>query len=158
MSRASREKSTGVQGGWAALGALALILLGALVLASPASAATPSEAEAPLYETPEYQPEPMVVGFAARAARISGPGAIVSVRCSGTASGSCDGTLSLRVAGDTHKVPYTIAAGERRIVVVPLGDPSERPWRQTPRFGVAVTRTVQPLGGLVRSARQLRLR
>jgi hypothetical protein len=100
----------------------------------------------------------MVVAFATRTAKISGPGAIVSVRCGGTASGSCDGTLSLRLGRGAHKVPYTIAAGEREIVVVPLGDPSERTWRRPPRTAVAVTRTVQPLGGLVRSARQLRLR
>ena len=158
MNGAGGKKSGGVGRGRVAVAAVALVVFGALALASLASAAAPSETGGPVYETPEYQPEPMVVGFAARTARIAGPGAIVSVRCSGTASGSCDGTLSLRVAGGSHKVPYTIAAGGRQIVVVPLGDPSERPWRRTPRFGVAVTRTVQPLGGLVRSARQLRLR
>jgi hypothetical protein len=143
-----------------AIATVALALLG-FAAPAPLAAAEPAPAESgsPVYETPSYEaPEPMVVGFATKSAKISGPGAIVSVRCTGTAAGSCDGTLSLHLGGGTHKVPYTIAAGAREIVVVPLGDPSKRAWRRQPRTGVAVTRTVQPLGGLVRSSRLLHLR
>ncbi len=137
---------------------LILSLLAAAAVPQLAAAAEAAPEAAPVYETSPYEPEPMVVTFTAKTAKIAGPGAIVSVRCAGSASGSCDGTLSLRLGGAAHKVPYTIAAGETRIVVVPLGEVSGRRGGGAARTAAAVTRTMQPLGGLVRSSRQLRLR
>jgi hypothetical protein len=133
--------------------AAALLALAAMAPVAGATASGPA-AEAGAAEAPE----PMLVTFATRSARISGPGAVVFVHCLGASFPSCEGTLSLRLGGAAHKVPYTIPAGARSTVVVPLGGvAARRGWRH-PRSGVAVTRTVQPLGGLLRSRRLLRLR
>jgi hypothetical protein len=133
--------------------AAALLALAALAPVAGAVASEPA-AEAGSSEAPE----PMLVTFTTKSARISGPGAVVFVHCVGASFPSCEGTLSLRLGGAAHKVPYTIPAGARSTLIVPLGRvAARRGWRH-PRSGVAVARTVQPLGGLLRSRRLLRLR
>jgi hypothetical protein len=118
---------------------LAVIGLGAAIMASPATAERPK----------------MSVEFAAPTVRLAGPGALVYVRCQGTAASSCVGTLALEVPGGTHEAPFSIEAGAKRMVVVPLG--SEQRLFQGTKSAKAVAETMQSRGNSVRTARRLRI-
>jgi hypothetical protein len=119
---------------------LAVVALTAAIMASPATAERPK----------------MSVEFAAPTVRLAGPGALVYVRCSGSVASSCVGTLALKVPGGTHEAPFSIEAGAKRMVVVPLG--SEQRLFHGTESAQAVAETMQSRGSSVRTARLLRIR
>jgi hypothetical protein len=130
----------------------ALAVAALLAAAAPAaSASTPEEGAASAH------PTRMKIAFSGRTARVAGPGAIVQVRCTGTVAASCDGTLTLAVGAESQEIPYTLAGGERRILVVPLGASDGLLERAGSVTALAVAETVQPTGGVVSSKHRLRL-
>ena len=125
---------------------LALLLAAAALAPAAGAAATPTGTAGGA-----TRQVGMKIVFSGRFARVAGPGAPVSVKCTGSVSRSCDGTLSLLVGGESSEVPFTVARGETRTVVVPL-------WRAGSLSALAVAETVQPSGGVVRSKHSFRLR
>ena len=100
----------------------------------------------------------MSLAFTSRTANVSGPGALVSVRCGGAADRECTGTLTVEGLAESHSVSYDVARGERRSLVVPLG--SDRDFFEgiaAPKMKV-VADTMQPTGSSVRTARLLRFK
>jgi hypothetical protein len=98
----------------------------------------------------------MSLSFARDNARVVGTKALVFVKCTGPESGFCTGTVTLSLAGEDHKVPFSVAGGRRQTVIVPLG--SADPGETVGRKALAVASTVQPLGPCQESERLLRLR
>src|SRR6476619_2625314 len=93
----------------------------------------------------------MSLGFASKTARVAGPGALVLVRCAGSGSRECAGTLTVEGLSESHSVSYSVARGERRSIVVPLG--AERDFFTgiaAPKMRV-VAETMQSSGGSVRT-------
>jgi hypothetical protein len=131
--------------------ALSALLAGALLL--PAGAAAEEGAA-----STAAQPKRMKINFSGRTARTAGPGALVSVKCTGSVSTSCDGTLRLTVGTESHEVPFSLANGEKRLLVVPLGSAEELLGRAGPVIALAVAETVQPTGAVLSSEHRLRLR
>jgi hypothetical protein len=129
---------------------LALLATAALL---PATAAADDGAT-----STAVQPKRMKINFSGRTARTAGPGALISVRCTGSVASSCDGTLSLTVGAETHEVPYSLVSGEKRLLVVPLGSAEKLLGRPGPVTAVAVAETVQPTGAVLSSEHRLRLR
>ena len=103
----------------------------------------------------EAPPSPMSVEFTRKRATLVGPRALVSVRCSGLASYTCEGTLVLKGVGGAHKVPYSIERGEKRILAVPLGD--EETEVDPGCKAKVVARTLQLSGGTVRTSSVLQI-
>jgi hypothetical protein len=141
--------------------ALALAVLMLALPAPGASAATgvssASAVSAPVAATSSAS-EGMSLEFTSKVARVAGPGALVKVKCSGSNALNCVGTLAIDAPGEPPEVPYSIAQGEERFVVVPLG-------LQRDLFDGAVSlktrvvaQTVQEAGGSVRTARVLRFK
>ena len=95
----------------------------------------------------------MSLAFTGTKAKIVGTGAVVAVRCKGSRSGSCTGTLSLRVGATTHKAAFSVPGGHRQTIVVPLGSDDNGSGQDRVR---AVAKTVQPLGSCHRTERFLR--
>jgi hypothetical protein len=128
------------------LGATGLaVAIGVAAMASAATAATTTGPE-------------MSIGFPSRTASVAGPGALVSVKCTGSADRACTGTLTVEGLSESHSVSYAVARGERRSLVVPLG--TERSFFDgiaSPKMKV-VAETVQPTGSSVRTARLLRFK
>jgi hypothetical protein len=122
--------------------AVALIVLATAVL--PATAAA--------------QPKRMKINFSGRTARTAGPGALISVKCTGSVSSSCDGTLRLSVGTESHEIPYSLVSGEKRLLVVPLGSAEKLLGGAGSVTAVAVAETVQPTGAVLSSEHRLRLR
>jgi hypothetical protein len=139
------RSSSRVRAGLAAVALAAAVLLTALA---------PAAASAGGAQDSIYGPS-MSLSFVGASARLVGTGAVVSVRCAGSRRGSCAGTVSLRFAGSTHKVAFSVAGGRRQNLVVPLGADRGRIGKHRVR---AVARTVQPLGSCRESRRLLRLR
>ncbi|MBA3865342.1 MAG: hypothetical protein H0X42_03175 [Solirubrobacterales bacterium] len=101
-------------------------------------------------------PGQMSIAFPTRTASVAGPGALVSVKCTGTADLECAGTLTVEGLSEDHSVSYAVSGGEERSLVVPLG--SERRFFSgiaSPKMRV-VAETMQPTGTLLRTARVLR--
>jgi hypothetical protein len=122
----------------------AATLAGMAITAPAALAASQPDAEAP---TPK-----MSVSFTkATAATVAGTRALVAVRCDGIVSRECVGTLALETAAGTEKVAYSIAAGEKRTVVVPLPAAAVSSAK-------AVAETMQLEGASTRTSRVLRIK
>jgi uncharacterized membrane protein len=117
----------------------------AAALASPAAAA------------PAAAPG-LSIAFPSKTAGVSGPGALVTVKCAGFGGSECAGTLTVEGLSESHSVSYAVARGEKRDLVVPLG--SERGFFTgiaAPKMRV-VAETMQSTGSLVRTARVLRFK
>jgi hypothetical protein len=100
----------------------------------------------------------MSIAFPSRTASVSGPGALVSVKCTGVADRECTGTMTVEGLAESHSVSYAVARGEQRNLVVPLG--GERSFFAgigAPKMKV-VAETMQPSGSSVRTARLLRFK
>lgn len=103
-------------------------------------------------------PTGMSIAFPSKTASISGPGALVLVKCAGTDSRECAGTLTVEGLSEDHSVSYAVARGEQRSLVVPLG--SEREFFTgiaAPKMRV-VAETMQSTGSSVRTVRVLRFK
>ncbi|HEV7563567.1 MAG TPA: hypothetical protein VGO24_08695 [Solirubrobacterales bacterium] len=130
-------------------------LAGAAVLLAMAVAPAGAAAEG----TPESVLGPrMSLVFTKDTAQVVGAKALVLVKCLGSQTGTCVGTVSLDVQGDAHKVPFSVLGGHKQSLVVPLGSGQDRPARAAARKAVAVASTVQPLGPCHEAERTLRLK
>ncbi|HEX6665219.1 MAG TPA: hypothetical protein VF081_01325 [Solirubrobacterales bacterium] len=129
---------------------LAIAAIGVAAVAGQAAAETAAP-EAPAAEAPK-----MKLAFPTHTAKLAGPGALVSVKCTGTGASSCIGTLALKASVGTHEVAYEIARGERRTLIVPLGE--EDRLFDSIESAEAVARTMQNTGISVRTARVLHIR
>lgn len=149
MERRNGKSSMGtLKARLATLAAASTILAG---LALPAAAAAETAAE--------YVSGPrMTLTFARDTARLTGAGAVVSVRCNGPRSGVCAGTLSLEIEGASHKAPFSVMGGQRRSLVVPLGDDASQSSDAGVRRALAVASTMQPLGAPALTEQVLRVK
>lgn len=128
----------------ALVGAVAALCLAGSAFAGSAAAGSS------VFETPSQ----MNLVFTAGSARIVGSEALIPVRCEGPRSGICSGTAVLKVAGQKHKVPFSVTGGVRQRLAVTLGrDGALRGER-----AVALARTVQQSGGRLHAREVLRLR
>lgn len=139
---------------WGRTSIRALAGLGSVVVALLLVAAVPAPAGAETASESLYGPS-MRLTFADPDARLVGAGAVVSVRCVGPVSGSCTGTVSMRVAGAAHKVAFSVLGGRRQQLVVPLGADRKQ---LAKKRATAVARTMQPLGSDRHQRRVLRLK
>lgn len=92
------------------------------------------------------------LAFASENAHLVGSQALVLVKCLGSQSSTCNGTLTLRTSGNRHKVPFSVIGGTSQSLTVPLGGDSAA------KRAVAVAETAQGSGGYVRSSEVLHLR
>ena len=125
------------------LAALVTAIVAAAMLSSGAAAATAPE---------------MSIAFPSKTASVSGPGALVLVKCAGSGGRECAGTLTVEGLSEDHSVSYAVARGEQRSLVVPLG--AEREFFTgiaAPKMRV-VADTMQRTGSSVRTVRVLRFR
>lgn len=143
-----------------ALGLAALALVAALT--APAAIAAPSISAAVAVKPPAgaaaSSREGVSIEFTSPTATVAGPGALVAVRCVGSGSRSCVGTISIEAPGEPAVVAYSIDRGEEAVVVVPLGS----------RRGIfagmvsvrtrVVAETAQASGASVRTVRSLRFK
>jgi|GEM_PF-6598850 len=129
---------------------LATAAIGVVAVAGPAAAET-APPQVPAAEAPK-----MKLAFPTHTAKLAGPGALVAVKCTGAGASSCIGTLALKASVGTHEVAYEIARGERRTLIVPLGE-EDRLFGSV-ESAEAVARTMQDSGISVRTARVLRIR
>ncbi len=100
----------------------------------------------------------MSIAFPSKTASVSGPGALVLVKCAGSGSRECAGTLTVEGLSESHSVSYAVAKGEQRSLVVPLG--AERDFFTgiaAPKMRV-VAETMQSTGSSVRTVRVLRFK
>ncbi|MBK5220554.1 MAG: hypothetical protein JJE35_12335 [Thermoleophilia bacterium] len=146
----------------AALGLASAVLLAAAFVpaasAAPGIAAARAVTASPGIAASSQSEEGMSIEFTRGTATVAGPGALVSVRCEGTGSRSCVGTLSIEAPGEPPEVPYSIDRGEERVVVVPLGE-QRSIFDGIISIKTRVTaHTVQPTGESVRTARTLRFK
>ena|ERR1700754_628439 len=145
----SREKPIAQARPRLAVLAVALLATSLVFSATPAGADEAAAAVAP---------KRMKISFTDRTARVAGPGALVEVRCQGVVAASCDGTLTLAVGADAEEVPFSLASGEKRVLVVPVEEAGERLERVGSMTALAVAETVQPTGGVLSSKQRLHLR
>lgn len=126
--------------------ALAVLAVGVLAMTFASSAAA------------KVTPPGMSIAFPSKTASVSGPGALVLVKCAGFESRECAGTLTVEGLSEPHSVSYAVARGEQRSLVVPLG--TEREFFTgiaAPKMRV-VAETMQPTGSSVRTVRVLRFK
>ena len=146
---------------FAALGIASAALLAAAF--APAASAAPGIATnraltAPAGASSSQAEQGMTIEFTRGIAQVAGPGALVNVKCEGTGSRSCVGTLSIEAPGAAPEVPFSLDRGEERVVIVPLGD------QRSVFDGIVsvksrvIAHTVQPTGESVRTARTLRFK
>jgi hypothetical protein len=123
-----------------AMASLVALLCGAaMIVAVPAASAAPgSQGE-------------MNLEFARSSVRTVGPGALVFVKCTGSETGLCTGTVTLTIAGADHKVPFSVSGGVSQGLVVPLG--SAGVGRGATALGV--TSTAQPIGAFAQTTEVL---
>jgi hypothetical protein len=146
----------------AALGFASAALLAAAL--APAASAAPGVAASKALTSPaaagssQTEQAGMTIEFTRATAKVAGPGALVTVRCEGSGSRSCVGTLAIEAPGEPPEVPFSIDSGEERVVVVPLGE-------QRSMFDGIISvktrvtaQTAQPTGESVRSSRTLRFK
>lgn len=137
MERRTGKSSIGTLKARLATLAAASTILAALAL--PAAAAAETAAE--------YVSGPrMTLTFARDTAHLTGAGAVLSVKCNGPRSGVCAGTVSLELEGVRHKAPFSAIGGQRRSLVVPLGDGAAESSDSGARRALATASTMQPLG------------
>ncbi|HEX3240037.1 MAG TPA: hypothetical protein VHR18_07870 [Solirubrobacterales bacterium] len=145
----------------AALGIASATLLAAAL--APAAGAAPGVAAnkaltQPVAASSAQAEAGMSIEFTRATATVAGPGALVTVKCEGSGSRSCVGTLSIEAPGEPPEVPFSIDRGEERVVVVPLGE-------QRSMFDGIISvktrvtaQTAQPSGESVRTSRTLRFK
>jgi hypothetical protein len=145
----------------------ALVALSLALLTPAAEAASLSSARAVTPEpavattsAPEVSPAPeaMSLEFLSKTAKVAGPGALVEVRCVGTTGSGCVGTVAIEAPGEPPEVAYSIERGERRTLVVPLGEQRGIFDGLVSVKSRVVAQTVQFEGGSVRTARTLRFK
>jgi hypothetical protein len=90
--------------------------------------------------------------FPSDEAYVEGSRASFWVECSGSETGTCNGTVTLTANGKKHKVPFSVVAGTHQNLSVRVGANS------TTKRVVAVARTAQDDGRYVRSWGLLELR
>jgi len=144
------------------------VLLGFALVALSLALLTPAAEGASLSSARAVTPEPaaatssapqgMSLEFTAGTAKVAGPGALVEVRCVGTTGASCVGTVSIEAPGEPPEVAYSIDAGEKRTLVVPLGEERGIFAGIVSVKSRVVAQTVQVEGGSVRTARTLRFK
>jgi hypothetical protein len=133
-----------------------LVAVAAALPASNAGAATPSP---PSSSAPASgDPAPMSLSFTRHTVRLVGPGARVFVACAGDVAGNCEGTLRLQLASGPREAAFSIAAGGRQTLTVPLGRSAGALASAAPETVEAVAETLQPLGLPVLTAESLHLR
>ena len=128
------------------------------VLAGLAVAIVAVACASPAAAVAKRTPPGISIALPSKTARISGPGALVLVKCVGSGSRECAGTLTVEGLSEDHTVSYSVVKGERRSLVVPLG--SEREFFTgiaAPKMRV-VAETMQPTGSSVRTVRVLRFK
>ena len=125
---------------------VALVCGAALIAAVPAAATA-----APNYGGEGPSSGAMNLEFARGTVRTVGPGALVFVKCTGSGTGLCTGTVTLSLAGAKHKVPFSVRGGVTEALVVPLG--SDSPGRGVTAVGT--TSTAQPIGAFAQSTEVL---
>ena len=122
------------------LGLLAAVCaLAALAIPGAAGAASGSD-------SPELS-----LTFPTNEAHLSGSQASVWATCDGPEARVCNGTLTLTRGGSKHQARFSVIAGTNQSLTVPLGADA------TAKRFVAVVRTEQANGALVRSRSILRL-
>jgi hypothetical protein len=129
---------------------LRILLAGAAALIAVAAAPAPAAAKKTVAG--------MSIAFPSKTAAISGPRALVLVKCTGSGGRECAGTLTVEGLAEAHSVSYAVAKGEQRSLVVPLG--SERDFFSgiaAPKMRVAAE-TMQSTGSSVRTIRVLRFK
>lgn len=144
----------------AALG-LALAALALALLTPAAEAASLSSARAvtpPPASATSSAPQGMSLEFLSRTARVAGPGALVEVRCVGTTGPSCVGTVAIEAPGEPVEVAYSIDSGQKRTIVVPLGEQRGIFEGFVSVKSRVIAETAQVEGGSVRTARMLRFK
>lgn len=123
----------------------ALALVGALtVFAIPGAAG----AAAPAASSSELS-----LAFPSESAHLVGTQALVLVKCLGSQTSSCNGTLTLTTKGHKHKVPFSVIGGTSENVTVPLRSDASNAKR-----ALVVARTAQASGRYVRSSEVLDVR
>jgi hypothetical protein len=122
------------------LGALCALALLAIPGAAGAAAGPPSSSEQSLT-------------FPSEKAHLTGSQALILVRCLGSKTGACNGTLTLTTSGNKHKVPFSVIGGTSLDLAVPLGSDA-----RVAKRAIAVARTAQASGGYIRSSEVLHLR
>lgn len=140
---------------------LALAVLSLALLTPAAEGASLSSARAVTPEPPaatSSAPQGMSLEFLAKSARVAGPGALVEVRCVGSTGPGCVGTLAIEAPGEPPEVAFSIDAGEKRTLVVPLGEQRGIFDGIVSVKSRVVAQTVQVEGGSVRTARTLRFK
>lgn len=140
-----------------ALAALALALLAPAAGASPALSQARAVSAKPAAATTSA-PQGMSLDFLDRTARVAGPGALIQVRCVGTSAAACVGTLAIEAPGEPPAVAFSLDQGERRTLVVPLGEQRSIFAGMVEVKSRVVANTVQAEGGSVRTARILRFK
>lgn len=123
----------------AGLGLLAATCALAIIALPGAAAAAP---------TPSSE---LSLAFPSESAHRVGSQALVLVKCLGSETSTCSGTLTLTTSGNKHKAPFSVSGGTSQNLTVPLGGDSSA------RRAVAVARTAQASGGYVRSSEVLHL-
>lgn len=93
------------------------------------------------------------LAFLSEKAHLVGSQALVRVKCLGSGTSSCNGTLTLTTSGNKHKVPFSVIGGTSEFLTVPLGSDAAKTKR-----ALAVARTAQASGRYSRSSEVLRLR
>jgi hypothetical protein len=121
---------------------------GALLLLGTVPAFAPAESS--VFESSTDASIEFVRGTAA----LLGPEALVPVRCNGPQDATCTGVLTLSVAGQKHKAPYSILGGTSQDVSVTVGGGDQLAGRRA----VAVARTTQSSGRFSRSSEVLHFR
>jgi hypothetical protein len=129
---------------------VALICGAALIAAVPAVAAAATN-YGPSYGGAAPSAGATNLEFARSTVRTVGPGALVYVKCTGTETGLCTGTVTLSIAGSNHKVPFSVSGGVTEALVVPLG--SDNPGHGT--TALATASTAQTLGAYAQSTEVL---
>jgi hypothetical protein len=141
----------------------ALVALSIALLAPAAEGASLSSARAVTPElavatTSAPEAEAMSLEFLSKTAKVAGPGALVEVRCVGTTGSGCVGTVSIEAPGEPPEVAYSIERGEKRTIVVPLGEQRGFFDGIVSVKSRVVAQTLQFEGGSVRTARTLRFK
>jgi hypothetical protein len=94
--------------------------------------------------------------FTRPTASLVGSRVLVRVRCGGSAQEPCVGTLAVKAACGSHKLPYSIDYGEEQIVPVPVGSDGQAIGRL--KSVRAVARTLQSSGASLATGERLRIR
>jgi hypothetical protein len=97
----------------------------------------------------------MSISFPKGTAKVVNGKAKVLVRCTGSVSASCVGTLSLKLGGVTHKAVYSVKAGKKKTIAVPLG--SNLSLGVSGSTAQVNASTEQPSGSPVKTKRKLKL-